>query len=251
MTTRASTPIIEARGLVKRFGTVEALAGLDLVAEPGKVVAVLGPNGAGKTTFVSLVSGRLQPSSGTVAFDGQDITGLPAHLRVRLGIAYTFQITSVFANLTAYDNVALAVQRTLDDDNHRRGARAFHDAVLAALERTGLAGRAGQLAATLSYGHQRLLEVAMGLALKPRLLILDEPTQGLSDSEIENFIALVREIAGQTTVLLIEHNMDCVMRLADRITVFEAGHILAEGAPEAIRADPDVQRAYLGTAGDG
>ena len=176
---------------------------------------------------------------------------MSAHLRVRLGIAYTFQITSVFANLTAYDNVALAVQRTHDDEDHRRGARAFHHAVLAALERTGLAGRAGQLAANLSYGHQRLLEVAMGLALKPRLLILDEPTQGLSDSEIENFIALVREIAGQATVLLIEHNMDCVMRLADRITVFEAGRILAEGVPDAIRANAEVQRAYLGTVADG
>jgi branched-chain amino acid transport system ATP-binding protein len=123
--------------------------------------------------------------------------------------------------------------------------------VTAALERTGLAGRAGQLAANLSYGHQRLREVAMGLALKPRLLILDEPTQGLSDSEIDNFVALVREIAGEATVLLIEHNMDCVMRLADRITVFEAGRILAEGAPEAIRANAAVQRAYLGTVGDG
>ena len=124
----------------------------------------------------------------------------------------------------------------------------FDRAVTAALERTGLAGRAEQLAATLSYGHQRLLEIAMGLALKPRLLILDEPTQGLSDGEIENFITLVREIAGQATVLLIEHNMDCVMRLADRITVLEAGRILAEGTPEAIRANADVQRAYLGTA---
>ena len=122
---------------------------------------------------------------------------------------------------------------------------------MSALERTGLADRAEQLAANLSYGHQRLLEVAMGLALKPRLLILDEPTQGLSDSEIDNFIALVREIAAEATVLLIEHNMDCVMRLADRITVLEAGRILAEGAPEAIRANAEVQRAYLGTVGDG
>jgi branched-chain amino acid transport system ATP-binding protein len=245
------TPLIATYGLARNFGGLKAVDNVDFTLLPGEIRAPIGPNGAGKTTFVSLVSGRLQPSSGTIAFDGKDITDLPAHRRVRLGIAYTFQITSVFAKLTAYDNVALAVQRTLDDDNHRRGARAFDRAVTAALDRTGLASRAGQFAANLSYGHQRLLEVAMGLALKPRLLMLDEPTQGLSDSEIDNFIALVREIAGQTTVLLIEHNMDCVMRLADRITVFEAGRILAEGVPEAIRANVAVQRAYLGTAGDG
>jgi branched-chain amino acid transport system ATP-binding protein len=246
----AVTPLIATHGLSRNFGGLKAVDHVDFTLLPGEIRALIGPNGAGKTTFVSLVSGRLQPSSGTVAFDGKDITSLPAHLRVRLGIAYTFQITSVFANLTAYDNVALAVQRT-HDDNHRRGARAFRDAVLAALEHTGLASRAGQLAASLSYGHQRLLEIAMGLALKPRLLILDEPTQGLSDSEIDNFIALVREISGQATVLLIEHNIDCVMRRADRITVFEAGRILAEGVPDAIRANADVQRAYLGTVGDG
>ena len=245
------TPLIATQGLSRNFGGLKAVDNVDFALLPGEIRALIGPNGAGKTTFVSLVSGRLQPSSGTIAFDGRDITDLPAHRRVRLGIAYTFQITSVFARLTAYDNVALAVQRTLDDDKHRRGARALHRAVIATLERTGLGGRAGQLAATLSYGHQRLLEVAMGLALKPRLLILDEPTQGLSDSEIDNFVALVREIAGEATVLLIEHNMDCVMRLADRITVFEAGRILAEGTPEAIRANAAVQRAYLGTVRDG
>ncbi|TIX37460.1 MAG: ABC transporter ATP-binding protein, partial [Mesorhizobium sp.] len=206
--------------------------------------AVIGPNGAGKTTFVSLVSGRIQPSSGTIVFDGADITNLPAYARARLGIAYTFQITSVFANLTAYDNVALPVQRTLTDG---RSKGAVHTGVMAALERTGLADRAHMPAGQLSYGHQRLLEVAMGLALKPRLLILDEPTQGLADSEIDNFIELVREIADSATVLLIEHNMPVVMQLADRITVFNAGRILAEGTPEQIRANAAVQDAYLGT----
>jgi branched-chain amino acid transport system ATP-binding protein len=247
----ALTPLVATNGLSRNFGGLKAVDNVDFTIAPGEIRALIGPNGAGKTTFVSLVSGRLRPSSGTVSFDGRDITAMPAHLRVRLGIAYTFQITSVFANLTAYDNVALAVQRTLDDDRHRRGARAFERAVNAALDRTGLAGRAGQPAGNLSYGHQRLLEIAMGLALKPRLLILDEPTQGLSDGEIENFIALVREIAGQATVLLIEHNMDCVMRLAHRITVLDAGRILAEGSPGAIRANADVQRAYLGTVADG
>ena len=239
------TPLLTTKGLSRNFGGLRAVDNVDFTLMPGEIRAVIGPNGAGKTTFVSLVSGRIQPSSGMIVFDGADISGLPAYIRVRQGIAYTFQITSVFANLTAYDNVALPVQRTLTDG---RSKGAVHAGVMAALERTGLADRANMPAGQLSYGHQRLLEVAMGLALKPRLLILDEPTQGLADSEIDNFIALVREIARSATVLLIEHNMPVVMHLADRITVFNAGRILAEGTPEAIRENAAVQEAYLGTA---
>jgi branched-chain amino acid transport system ATP-binding protein len=221
---------------------------------PGEIRAIIGPNGAGKTTFVSLVCGRIEPSGGAIVFDGDDITGLPAFQRVRRGIAYTFQITSIFANLTAYENVALSVQRALIDRHQDRApqkrATALHRGVLEALERTGLADRRATLAGNLSYGHQRLLEVAMGLALKPRLLILDEPTQGLSDGEIDGFVELVRGIADETTILLIEHNMQVVMAVADRITVFNAGRILAEGGPEEIRANADVQHAYLGTPAD-
>jgi branched-chain amino acid transport system ATP-binding protein len=239
----AMTPLLTTKGLSRNFGGLRAVDGVDFALMPGEIRAVIGPNGAGKTTFVSLVSGRIQPSSGMIVFDGADITNLPAYARVRLGIAYTFQITSVFANLTAYDNVALPVQRTLTDG---RSKGAVHAGVMAALERTGLADRAHMPAGQLSYGHQRLLEVAMGLALKPRLLILDEPTQGLADSEIDNFIGLVREIAKSATVLLIEHNMPVVMQLADRITVFNAGKILAEGTPEQVRANAEVQDAYLG-----
>jgi branched-chain amino acid transport system ATP-binding protein len=238
------TPLLTTKGLSRNFGGLRAVDGVDFTLMPGEIRAVIGPNGAGKTTFVSLVSGRIQPSSGMIVFDGADITNLPAYARVRLGVAYTFQITSVFANLTAYDNVALPVQRTLTDG---RSKSAVHAGVMAALERTGLADRAHMPAGQLSYGHQRLLEVAMGLALKPRLLILDEPTQGLADSEIDNFIGLVREIAKSATVLLIEHNMPVVMQLADRITVFNAGKILAEGTPEQVRANAEVQDAYLGT----
>ncbi|RUX96987.1 MULTISPECIES: ABC transporter ATP-binding protein [unclassified Mesorhizobium] len=238
-------PLLTTKGLSRNFGGLRAVDGVDFALMPGEIRAVIGPNGAGKTTFVSLVSGRIQPSSGMIVFDGADITGLPAYIRVRQGIAYTFQITSVFANLSAYDNVALPVQRTLSDG---RSKGAVRTGVMAALERTGLADRAHMPAGQLSYGHQRLLEVAMGLALKPRLLILDEPTQGLADSEIDNFITLVREIAKNATVLLIEHNMPVVMQLADRITVFNAGKILAEGTPEAIRDNAAVQEAYLGTA---
>lgn len=238
-------PLLTTKGLARNFGGLRAVDGVDFQLMPGEIRAVIGPNGAGKTTFVSLVSGRIQPSSGMIVFDGADITSQPAYLRVRRGIAYTFQITSVFANLSAYDNVALPVQRTLTDG---RSKGAVRTGVMAALDRTGLAGRAHMPAGQLSYGHQRLLEVAMGLALKPRLLILDEPTQGLADSEIDNFIELVREIAKSATVLLIEHNMPVVMQLADRITVFNAGRILAEGTPEQVRANTQVQEAYLGTA---
>ncbi len=238
-------PLLTTKNLARNFGGLRAVDGVDFQLMPGEIRAVIGPNGAGKTTFVSLLSGRILPSSGMIVFDGDDITSQAAYVRVRRGIAYTFQITSVFANLSAYDNVALPVQRTLTDG---RSKGAVRTGVMAALERTGLADRAHMPAGQLSYGHQRLLEVAMGLALKPRLLILDEPTQGLADSEIDNFIELVREIAKSATVLLIEHNMPVVMQLADRITVFNAGRILAEGTPEQIRDNTHVQEAYLGTA---
>ncbi|MCA0059140.1 MULTISPECIES: ABC transporter ATP-binding protein [unclassified Mesorhizobium] len=239
------TPLLTTKGLSRNFGGLRAVDSVDFTLVPGEIRAVIGPNGAGKTTFVSLISGRIPPSSGSIVFDGSDITGLPAYVRVRQGIAYTFQITSIYANLSVYANAALPVQLTL---RHGHSKSAIQAAVMSALARTGLADRAHMPAGQLSYGHQRLLEVAMGLALKPRLLILDEPTQGLADSEIDNFIALVREIASDATVLLIEHNMPVVMQLADRITVFNAGKILAEGTPEAIRENAAVQEAYLGTA---
>lgn len=245
----AVTPLIETRGLAKHFGGLKAVDGVDFRLEKGEIRAVIGPNGAGKTTFVSLICGRIEPSAGTILFEGSDITTMPAHKRVRAGIAYTFQITSIFPKLSVYDNVALSVQRRLLA--RRRVSPAALDAgVTKALERVGLADRADALAGTLAYGHQRLLEVAMGLALQPRLLILDEPTQGLSDGEIETFIALVREIAREATVLLIEHNMQVVMELAQKITVMSFGAILAEGTPEEIRADAAVQDAYLGTGHD-
>lgn len=235
-------PLLTTSKLSRNFGGLRAVSDVDFAVLPGEVRAIIGPNGAGKTTFVSLICGRIAPTSGKILFEGDDITRLSAHRRVRRGIAYTFQITSIFANLTAFDNVALPVQRRLGGHS---GA-ALRDGAMAALDRVGLADRASMPAGTLSYGHQRLLEVAMGLALKPRLLILDEPTQGLSDGEIANFIGLVREIAHEATVLLIEHNMPVVMDLAHRITVMDAGRILAEGTPEEIRANPQVQHAYLG-----
>ena len=229
------TALLETRALSRSFGGLKAVSGVDFTLEKGEVRAVIGPNGAGKTTFVSLISGRIAPSSGTILFEGEDVTALPAHARVKRGIAYTFQITSIYANLRVEENVALA--------SHRPGKPGS----LVFLERVGLADRAGQVAGTLSYGHQRLLEVAMGLALRPKLLILDEPTQGLSDGEIEGFIRLVREVAKDATVMLIEHNMPVVMELASRITVLDRGSILAEGSPAEIRANHAVQDAYLGS----
>ena len=229
------TPLLETRGLSRSFGGLKAVSGVDFTLKPGEVRAIIGPNGAGKTTFASLISGRVTPDDGSIHLAGEDITHLPAFQRVRRGLAYTFQITSIFANLTVAENVALAAHQ----DGGKRG--------LACLRRVGLADRAAQIAGTLAYGHQRLLEVAMGLALRPRLLILDEPTQGLSDAEIANFVRLMQGLKRETTVLLIEHNVPVVMQLAHRITVMDRGGILAEGTPAKIRANTDVQSAYLGT----
>lgn len=250
----AVTPLLSTDGLTRSFGGLKAVEDVDLTVDEGEIRAIIGPNGAGKTTLVSLVCGRIAPSAGRISFAGRDITAIPAHKRVHAGIAYTFQITSVYSELTAAENVALAVQRVLlgkgAKKEHRFSAAELDRGVADALDRVGLAERAGVKAGNLAYGHQRLLEIAMGLALKPRLLILDEPTQGLSDGEIADFIALVRDIAETATVLLIEHNMPLVMELAEKITVMNFGHILAEGTPAEIRADKRVQDAYLGTGGD-
>jgi branched-chain amino acid transport system ATP-binding protein len=250
MAAMAAVTLLETRGLSRSFGGLKAVDRVDIALSAGEIRAVIGPNGAGKTTFVSLLSGRIAPSSGSVVFEGEDITALPAHRRVRRGIAYTFQITSIFPRLTVFDNVALSVQRALLHEGSL-GAANLRRGAMEALERTGLADRARDISGNLAYGHQRLLEVAMGLALKPRLLILDEPTQGLSDGEIEGFVGLVRRIAEDATVLLIEHNMPLVMQLAHRITVFDRGRILAEGTPDEIRDDRAVQDAYLGAGADG
>lgn len=232
------TVILSAKGLTRHFGGLRAVDGVDFDLRAGEIHALIGPNGAGKTTFVSLLSGRVAAQSGRITLAGQDITALPAHARVRRGIAYTFQITSIFPRLSVFDNLALAVQQS--------GTRDIAAGVAAALARVGLTGLADQTAGTLSYGHQRLLELAMGLALRPKVLILDEPTQGLASAEVAGFAALVRSLVPETTVLLIEHNMDLVMDLAHRITVLNFGQVLATGTPEEIRANRAVQAAYLG-----
>ena len=235
--------ILSTKGLTKTYGGVVANKDIDFSLPAGQIMALIGPNGAGKSTFVGMVCGRIAATAGTVVFDGKDISKLPAHRRIALGMAYTFQITSIFSGLSIHENVALAVRRRLG------GARGAVEAkVTGVLERVGLADRANQRAGDLSYGHQRILEIAMGLAQEPRLFILDEPTQGLAETEIEEFIALVKSLAGEATILLIEHNMDVVMKTADYITVFNFGQILAEGTPAEIRENEAVQAAYLGTA---
>ncbi len=227
--------LLQTKGLTRIFGGLTAVDNVDFELPAGQIHALIGPNGAGKSTFVGLVAGRIEASSGNVWFDGEDITRLPAHARIRRGMAYTFQITAIYARLSVFDNLALALGNTK------------RDGVLAALDRVGLADRAPQLAGDLAYGHQRLLEIAMGVAQSPRLLILDEPTQGLAESEIEGFNTLIRNLAGETTILLIEHNMNVVMALADKITVLDAGAVLARGKPDEIKADAQVQAAYLGS----
>jgi branched-chain amino acid transport system ATP-binding protein len=234
----AAVTLLQARALTRHFGGLKAVERVDFDLARGEIHALIGPNGAGKTTFVSLLSGRIPAQSGSITFAGQDITHLPAHARVKRGIAYTFQITSVYPRLTVFDNVALAAQS--------HGSRDLAADVRAALGRVGLEGRETQLAGNLSYGHQRLLEVAMGLALQPQLLILDEPTQGLALAEIDQFKSLMHGLVPATTVLLIEHNIDVVMDLAHRITVLNFGERLAVGTPAEIRANAAVQAAYLG-----
>lgn len=234
--------ILETRGLTKTYGGLHANEDVDFQLQRGKVTALIGPNGAGKSTFVGMISGRIPATRGEVIFDGRNISHLPAHERIRLGIAYTFQITSVYAGLSLHENVAIAARRRLG-----RSGRAVHQKVLEVLRQVGLEERADQIAGDLSYGHQRVLEIAMGLAQDPVLFILDEPTQGLAETEIDGFVALIRDMAGDTTILLIEHNMDVVMRTADHIHVLDNGRTLASGTPAEIRANAAVQAAYLGT----
>jgi branched-chain amino acid transport system ATP-binding protein len=243
------TPLLETRALTRAFGGLRAVAGVDLRLARGEIRALIGPNGAGKTTLVGLISGRLAPSSGQVLLEGRDITARPPWQRVALGIVYTFQVTSIYPSLSAGDNVALAVQRRLMRGlaaRLRLPRPALAAEVDRALARVGLAAAARTPAGALPYGHQKLLEVAMALALQPRLLILDEPTQGLAPGEIDGLLALVRDVARTATVLLIEHNMAVVLELASRVTVLDRGAVLAEGTPAEIEAHPGVQRAYLG-----
>ena len=245
----AVASLLETRALSKRFGGLIAVDSVDLRVAPGEIRALIGPNGAGKTTLVGMICGRLAPTSGRIVYRGEDITTMRPWERLMRGIVYTFQVTSIFKGLSCYENVALPAQRMLMRGLAAHLAlseRAVAKRVLAALDSVGLAAEAARPADALAYGHQRLLELAMALAAEPQLLILDEPTQGLAEAEIARLCELVRAIAQRATVLLIEHNMQVVLSLAGRVTVMDAGSIIAEGTPAQIEHHPGVQKAYLG-----
>ncbi len=244
------TALLETRGLVKRFGGLVATDAVSIDVRPGEIHALIGPNGAGKTTLVSQLTGSLAPDAGTIHFAGRDVTRLPTHARVRLGLARSFQITSVLREFTALENVALAVQahaghsfRFLADA--RRDERLRGPARLG-LEAVGLGARADTLAAALSHGEQRQLEIAMALAGDPKLLLLDEPMAGMGAEESQHMIGFLRALKSKRAILLIEHDMDAVFQLADRITVLVYGRAIASGTPDAIRANAEVRQAYLG-----
>ena len=236
-----TTPHISADGISRHFGGLIAVDQVDFAVPRGEIRAIIGPNGAGKSTFVGMLCGRIPVSAGRIMFDDKDVTALPAHKRIRQGIAYTFQITSIYGRLSLQDNVRLATSWRWGNDE-----QAIQNTIEESLEKVGLADRMDQMAGDLSYGHQRLLEIAMGISQHPQLLILDEPTQGLADSEIAGFVKLIRELGGDMTILLIEHNMNVVMDTADQITVLNLGKVLATGTPADIRANREVQIAYLG-----
>jgi branched-chain amino acid transport system ATP-binding protein len=244
--------MLRAENLAKRFGGIVATDDLTLNVAEGELHAVIGPNGAGKTTLIAQLSGQLTPDSGTIRFAGVDITALPMHKRSHLGLARSFQITSLFLDLSVLDNVALAVQAHAGHSFHFwRNARldaGLRQPALAALERVGLADRAGRLAAALSHGEHRLLELAMALAGKPRMLLLDEPMAGLGPEESARMVDMLRALKQEFTILLVEHDMEAVFALASRITVLVYGKTLASGSPDDIRANEQVREAYLGEA---
>ena len=245
-----TAPLLSVRGLTRHFGGVTASDGIDLDVFEHEAHAIIGPNGAGKTTFIAQVAGSTLPDAGSIELAGRPITRLPAHRRARLGLARSFQITSIFATLTVIENAILAVQaaaghayrmwRDVLENEDLTGAARVH------LDRVGLAERAGVTAGDLSHGEHRQLEIAMALATRPRLLLLDEPMAGMGPEESARMVSILAELRRERTLLLVEHDMDAVFALADRITVLVSGRVVASGRPEEVRADPEVRRAYLG-----
>jgi branched-chain amino acid transport system ATP-binding protein len=246
--------VLEVSDLTKRFGNLVAVRDISLTVAPGELRAVIGPNGAGKTTFFNLVSGFFAPSAGSILFDGHDITGVPAHRRVGLGMARTFQITEVFPELTVFENIRIVAEVAagyrLRPFLNRAEAAELRRRIEETLEFSALSAKAHRVVGELAHGDQRAAEIAMALALKPHLLLLDEPTAGMGDQETYEITQLIRRLhkVGKLTIVLIEHDMRVVFHLADRITVLDQGRFLAEGTPQEIAASPAVQTAYLGQA---
>ncbi|MCB1714756.1 MAG: ABC transporter ATP-binding protein [Candidatus Competibacteraceae bacterium] len=244
--------LLDIQNLHKHFGGLSATDGVSLRVEEREIHAVIGPNGAGKTTLLAQLAGELLPDDGHIFLRGRDITHLPAHHRVHLGLARSFQITSVFADMSLLDNVALAVQAR-QGHSYRFWRPAYNDQrlqqpALQALAQVGLAARAHSLADEVSHGEHRQLEIAMALAAQPQLLLLDEPMAGMGAEESAAMIQILQALKGQTAMLLIEHDMDAVFALADRISVLVYGKIIASDTPQRIRNDPAVRSAYLGEA---
>jgi len=245
-------PILETRALSRDFGALRAVADVDFAVEPGELRAIIGPNGAGKTSFFHLISGVIRPTAGQVFFRGEEISALPAPARCRRGISRTFQITSIFPELSVLENVRIAIQLKAGGNFRLLGGRSLlsstESQARASLEFLGLLDRADLPASTLPHGDQRLVEIAMALAQRPELLLVDEPTQGLSPEDTAAAVAVIRQIARERalTILLVEHDMDVVFNLADRISVLHLGQLIAEGSPAEIRANVEVQKAYLG-----
>jgi branched-chain amino acid transport system ATP-binding protein len=246
----ASTALLRTEGLTIRFGGLVALDNINFEIQRGETRAIIGPNGAGKSTFFNCVTGVLRPSSGRISFSGDDITGLPPNRISRKGIARSYQITNILPNATTFENVRIACQSRGGGWNMLRHHNAFPEMVAkadAVLESVGLRTKAEELAGNLSHGEQRNLEIGIALATEPQLLCLDEPTAGMSAAETRETMALVRRIAKNLSILIVEHDMQVVMELAQRITVFHYGRVLAEGSPAAIQANPRVQEVYLKT----
>jgi branched-chain amino acid transport system ATP-binding protein len=243
-------PLLRVEKLVRRFGGIVATDNLSLDVAAGELHAIIGPNGAGKTTLISQLIGQLRPSAGTIRFAGEDITHLPAWRRSQLGLARSFQITSLLPDFTAADNVALAAQARDGHSFHfwgnAREERHLREAARSALARVGLEQRADVVVSKLSHGEQRELELAVALATKPQLLLLDEPMAGLGATESARMVKLLAELRREVTIVLVEHDMAAVFALADRITVLVYGRVIASGVPAAIRGNEEVKRAYLG-----
>ncbi len=246
--------LLRTNALTRSFGSLVAVDHVTMEVRRGELRSIIGPNGAGKTTFFRLISGETAPSSGTIWFDGRDITGLPQHAVVRLGVAKSYQITNVFPHLTVLENVRVAAQghgHSFDFWSRAADLTAIRERAAKILDAVGLARKAELAAAALSHGEKRHLEIGIALASDPQLLLLDEPTAGMSPEETDETMVLIRELAAGRTVLLVEHKMKVVMKISDRITVLHQGQVLAEGTPEDIRASERVQQTYLGVSGTG
>src|SRR5690242_14469353 len=242
--------MLEVRGLTKSFGALRASDGIDFDVREGETHALIGPNGAGKTTFIGQLAGTLRPDAGRILFAGEDVTALPAPRRARKGLARSFQITSIYREFTVLENVCIAVQAHAGH-SFRFWRRAFDEGELREpaekiIQEVGLSERGGVTAANLSHGEQRQLEVAMALATRPRLLLLDEPMAGMGAEESQRMIAFLASLKKRHAIILVEHDMDAVFRLADRISVLVYGRIIATDSPQNIRSNKEVRRAYLG-----